>query len=73
MHPNFFKETVDSLRKEEGLTKIRKVQELSALAEQGEWSGVSLRYSYQHTMNASRAQLFSHSPGFGLGRKESQY
>ncbi|KAF8545616.1 hypothetical protein OG21DRAFT_1502197 [Imleria badia] len=33
MHSNFFKGTVDSLQKEEGLTKIRKVRELSALAE----------------------------------------
>lgn len=34
-HSNFFKGTVDSLQKEEGLTKIRKVNELSVLAEQG--------------------------------------
>ncbi|KAH0825956.1 NADP-dependent oxidoreductase domain-containing protein [Lanmaoa asiatica] len=34
MHSNFFKGTVDSLQKEEGLTKIRKVKELSTLAEQ---------------------------------------
>ncbi|KAG2153619.1 NADP-dependent oxidoreductase domain-containing protein [Suillus bovinus] len=33
-HSNFFKGTVDSLQKEEGLTKIRKVNELSVLAEQ---------------------------------------
>ncbi|KAG2052635.1 Aldo/keto reductase [Suillus hirtellus] len=33
-HSNFFKGTVDSLQKEEGLTKIRKVSELSVLAEQ---------------------------------------
>lgn len=33
-HANFFKGTVDSLQKEEGLTKIRKVNELSVLAEQ---------------------------------------
>ncbi|OAX38953.1 Aldo/keto reductase [Rhizopogon vinicolor AM-OR11-026] len=32
-HSNFFKGTVDSLQKEEGLTKIRKVNELSAVAE----------------------------------------
>ncbi|KAF9225082.1 Aldo/keto reductase [Gyrodon lividus] len=34
MHSNFFKGTVDSLQKESGLTKIRKVKELSTLAEQ---------------------------------------
>ncbi|KAG8219206.1 NADP-dependent oxidoreductase domain-containing protein [Butyriboletus roseoflavus] len=33
-HSNFFKGTIDSLQKEEGVTKIRKVKELSALAEQ---------------------------------------
>jgi len=34
MHSNFFKGTVESLQKEDGLTKIRRVQELSTLAEQ---------------------------------------
>ncbi|KAF8838704.1 Aldo/keto reductase [Paxillus ammoniavirescens] len=33
-HSKFFKGTVDSLQKEDGLTKIRKVSELSTLAEQ---------------------------------------
>ncbi|KIJ11347.1 hypothetical protein PAXINDRAFT_177351 [Paxillus involutus ATCC 200175] len=33
-HSKFFKGTVDSLQKEDGLTKIRKVNELSTLAEQ---------------------------------------
>lgn len=35
-HSKFFKGTVDSLQKEEGLTKIRKINELTVLAEQGE-------------------------------------
>lgn len=42
MHSKFFKGTVDSLQNEEGLTKIRKVKELSALAEQGESIGNSV-------------------------------
>lgn len=73
MHSNFFKGTVDSLQREEGLTKIRKVKELSTLAEQGELIENTWRPFSRLTARANRAWLFSRSPGFGLGRKESQH
>ena len=59
-HKDFFKDTLDSLTKEEGLAKLAKVKELTALAEQGA-SSLREAAAYAHARSAelgcSMAQL----------------